>query len=408
MKLTLLLLVGSFACFSQARVSIRGKVFDARTKELLPFATIGVKGKIEQAISQSNGSFELLVPQNYVGDSLLVTYLGYSPFLKKIPTLPLTEDIYLEESFTLLEEVVITHAELNIRKLEKDLRAVRGKLYAVETEVTNEQYNLFLASLAEQGQQALRNKCDYNLSNYDKASQFFFHRYVTQYRERAKNKDSVKVSRIGPHSWGDYPAVNVPFEGAQQYCQWLTDQYNSNTGRKKFKKVKFRLPTLQEWQIAALGYDKFQTWALEENSIEVLVADDSLEMTPRKGIKKSILVGKDVLYPWYGSYYYRRSPQNHKGCFLANFKIDFSERPCPANLPAYDGWSMMARVASYFPNNIGLYDVIGNVAEMIAEKGKACGGSWDERPCESTIHSVKNYSHPDATIGFRVFMEVLE
>ena len=68
----------------------------------------------------------------------------------------------------------------------------------------------------------------------------------------------------------------------------------------------------------------------------------------------------------------------------------------------------MARTATYFPNNIGLYDVIGNVAEMIDDKGKACGGSWDDLPLESTIHSVKSYSDSDATIGFRVFMEVVE
>jgi hypothetical protein len=69
---------------------------------------------------------------------------------------------------------------------------------------------------------------------------------------------------------------------------------------------------------------------------------------------------------------------------------------------------MMGRTASYFPNDIGLYDVVGNVAEMINENGKACGGSWDDEPKESTIHSVKTYSRPDATIGFRVFMEVVE
>ena len=96
------------------------------------------------------------------------------------------------------------------------------------------------------------------------------------------------------------------------------------------------------------------------------------------------------------------------GCFLGNFKVTYVEEPCPAKNPAYDGWSMMGRTASYFPNNIGLYDVVGNVAEMIDEKGKACGGSWDDAPFESTIHSVKSYSRPDATIGFRVFMEVEE
>jgi len=55
-----------------------------------------------------------------------------------------------------------------------------------------------------------------------------------------------------------------------------------------------------------------------------------------------------------------------------------------------------------------LYDVVGNVAEMIDEIGRACGGSWNDLPSESTIHSVKPYIRPNATIGFRVFMEVVE
>ena len=68
----------------------------------------------------------------------------------------------------------------------------------------------------------------------------------------------------------------------------------------------------------------------------------------------------------------------------------------------------MARTKSYFPNDIGLYDVVGNVAEMVDEKGKACGGSWNDIPEASTIRSVKIYRKPNDTIGFRVFMEVIE
>jgi hypothetical protein len=45
---------------------------------------------------------------------------------------------------------------------------------------------------------------------------------------------------------------------------------------------------------------------------------------------------------------------------------------------------------------------------MIDEKGKACGGSWNDSPKESTIRSIKHYSKPDDTIGFRIFMEVIE
>jgi formylglycine-generating enzyme required for sulfatase activity len=408
MKPTILLLFLSCHCFAQTRLVITGNVFDAKSKDPLPFATIGVKGKVAETISKSDGSFELLVPSTFIDDTLTVTYLGYTPFQKRISSLQSVENIYLEPSYTLLEEVVVAHAKLNIREVDKDLRPIRGNLYAMETEVTNAQYNLFLASLEEENQKELYKKSNYDLSGYDPAAQAFFTKYVSQFREPKQAKDSIKVPHIGPHQWNDYPAVNVSHEGAQRYCNWLTEKYNTYTGKKKFKKVKFRLPTLQEWQIGALGYAKFQTWNLEENMVDVVISDDTLSMAPRKGVRKSIPVAKDVLYPWYGSYHYRKNPRNHMGCFLGNFKVTFVEVPCPARNPGYDGWSMMGRTASYFPNDIGLYDVVGNVAEMIDENGKACGGSWDEVPSESTIHSVKTYSRPDATIGFRIFMEVEE
>ncbi len=57
---------------------------------------------------------------------------------------------------------------------------------------------------------------------------------------------------------------------------------------------------------------------------------------------------------------------------------------------------------------MGLYDVIGNVSEMIDEEGKAMGGSWDHVKEESTITSINNYQGADARVGFRVFMEVIE
>jgi hypothetical protein len=57
---------------------------------------------------------------------------------------------------------------------------------------------------------------------------------------------------------------------------------------------------------------------------------------------------------------------------------------------------------------MGLWDVVGNVAEMTNEKGKACGGSWNHTPEESTIRSINEYKGPDAAVGFRPFMEVIE
>ena len=68
----------------------------------------------------------------------------------------------------------------------------------------------------------------------------------------------------------------------------------------------------------------------------------------------------------------------------------------------------MSLTAAYFPNGMGLSDVVGNVAEMVDEKGKACGGSWNDLPSESTIRSVKSYTKANDTVGFRLFMEVIE
>jgi formylglycine-generating enzyme required for sulfatase activity len=386
---------------------VKGTVFDAHSKEPLPFATIGVQGQAEEAISKPDGNYELYVPIAHAEDTLRATYLGYYPYRKKISELTSVADIYLEPSYTLLETVSVSRQRFNTRPLEKALRLIKGNLYAMETEVTNAQYNLFLADLEGQDEELLQ-QYDFNLAQYEGRTRDFFRRYATSGERALKTRDTTNVVRIGPHEMADYPAINVPHAGAVAYCRWLTDQYNAHPRRKRFKRVKFRLPTMQEWQIAALGYRKFQSWVLADNRVEVIIGEDTTSMMPRQGVRKSIQVGNDVLYPWFRSYHYRNSPSNHMGCFLGNFSVREVEKPCLANLPAFDGWSMMGRTASYFPNDMGLYDVVGNVAEMIDVMGMACGGSWDDPPLKSTIASVKKYSRPDATIGFRVFMEVLE
>lgn len=406
--LPFLIILSGSAAFGQSQLTVNGDVADAVTKEPVAYATISIKGSARGTVTDANGRFILSIPRIEVSDTLVVSHIGYSNFEAPLPKFEFGQTIYLEESYTLLDVVTISRAMINVKGIEKDLRRVSDGLYAMETEVTNGEYNLFLASLEENGRADLFRKCNYDLSGYNPSEKSFFTQYVTQYKTRRTKKDSLTTPHIGPHSWGDYPAINVTHAAALEYCKWLTDEYNRSMGKKKFKRVRFKLPSLEEWQIAALGYDKFNTWNVADVRVEVIISPDSLEILPRKGQRKFIAVGSDVLYPWYGSYYYRRSPQNHRNCFLGNFKVEYVERPCPANNPSYDGWSMMGRTASYFPNNIGLYDVVGNVAEMIEQPGKACGGSWDDVPSESTIHSVKTYTRPDATIGFRVFMEVLE
>lgn len=68
---------------------------------------------------------------------------------------------------------------------------------------------------------------------------------------------------------------------------------------------------------------------------------------------------------------------------------------------------MTTLTAKYKPYN-GLYDMIGNVSEMINEKGKQKGGNWDCFINECGVNKTQYYKDNDPRVGFRVFMEIIE
>lgn len=117
-------------------------------------------------------------------------------------------------------------------------------------------------------------------------------------------------------SFGNYPVVGVSWKQAVAFTQWRSHHLNSWLERKKYAvESDFRLPTEAEWEYAARG-----------------------------GRSQS-------MYPW-GNYYMR----NKKGCLLANFK------PGRGNYPE-DGGFYTVRADAYWPNDFGLYNMAGNVAE---------------------------------------------
>jgi formylglycine-generating enzyme required for sulfatase activity len=287
---------------------------------------------------------------------------------------------------------------IEVKSWEDDFRPVSGSIHAGNTEVTNAQYNKFLEYLQINKLNDLHEQYKFDFSRYEEPALAFMTNYALARTETKKNR-----------YFNHYPAVNISYEAANAYCEWLTQQYN-NAAERKYKKVRFRLPSLDEWQIAAAGIKNPTGWKLSEQEVEVKLTPNGSEMDMKAEVKKVSLSDPEIQYPWFKYFGLRNSPLNHKGCYLGNFKSE----PCacpgyrgskPSN---YDGWAAMAPTKTYFPNDIGLYDVVGNVAEMINEKGKACGGSWNHAPAESTFKSINNYSNPDAAVGFRVFMEIIE
>jgi formylglycine-generating enzyme required for sulfatase activity len=66
-----------------------------------------------------------------------------------------------------------------------------------------------------------------------------------------------------------------------------------------------------------------------------------------------------------------------------------------------------APVKSYWPNGYGLYNMNGNVAEMISDKNVVVGGSWYDPGFDVRNESEKPYNGAARTVGFRVVATVV-
>ncbi len=245
--------------------------------------------------------------------------------------------------------------DLNIRQIENYVEKVNDSLYAGTTEVSNEMYELFLTDLLKQKRYA-----DLEIA---KAVGVDWRSLLPEQLKKLPN-DSIFPN--GHPNDALAPVVNISYEGAKMYCEWLTLIYNqSDQKKKKYELVEFRLPTEKEWEyIASSG--------------------------------KS-----NIKYSWQGDYL-----KNSKGCYLSNLNYEEPKSPSQCSISGVDGAYFTVRVDSYFPNSFGLYNVTGNVAEMVLERGKSKGGGWNTKPSKAVFSDYQVYTEPSAEIGFRIIMIV--
>lgn len=223
--------------------------------------------------------------------------------------------------------------------------------YIQKKEVTNLEYRTFLFDLLIQ----------------DRKNEFL----IAKPNQALWSKLFVKVDNpmeelyFSHPAYNEYPVVNISREGVELYCKWLSQELFKYVGEtKKSNYNDLRLPVREEW------------------------------------VKAASAEGKQLPYPWEGQFL-----RNEKGCYLANLKPTDSTY-------IDDGGFYTVKVNSYTMNQHGLYNMSGNVAEMVYDNIQlktpgTAGGGWMNNPDELKIYGPDPYkgmtdAHPN--IGFRVVM----
>lgn len=195
------------------------------------------------------------------------------------------------------------------------------------TEITNNQYRQFIDNMLEEPPDTVDEEFvmaklypDTNVWQND-----FAHHMA----------DPVLENYYDHPAYDNYPVIGISWEAARYFAKWRTTYLNEYREKKGLPPYpSFSLPSAAQWEYAARG-------------------------------------GKELAkYPWGGPYI-----RDHEGNLRANFKSgrgNYNE--C--------GYTYTSPVRYYAPNDYGLYDMAGNVAEWTLDAYNPASVShiWDLDP----------------------------
>lgn len=186
-----------------------------------------------------------------------------------------------------------------------------------------------------------------------------------------------------------FPVVNVSYEDAVKYCKWrteiITSTYNNQKGFAKnspeYTVFEFSLPTKDEWiKCAAFGTDT-------SKYPNIYTAKKTETKINKDAVGFLYLVGS-------------RITEADLKQFNENIHNDYPFN-CKREENTYLNLQTPFYVWDYPMNNYGIYNMLGNVSEMTAEKGIAKGGSFRDVYADCTVNHEFKYTTPADNIGFR-------
>ena len=235
--------------------------------------------------------------------------------------------------------------EKSFKQFKNEFSKVKEGFWLGKTEVSNRDYHAFLEAVKTEVSDA-----EFKVLLPD----------TLVWRNQIGYSEPMVKFYFSHPAYQNYPVVGVSYEAALAYCKWLNMSYASLAEKKQLRKGRFRLLTPEEWKFAAQGGDTSKT------------------------------------YPW-GTGFVR----NNRGNYLANFKHDAADTSGSKG-GLNDRAVYTSPVNSFFPNSFGAFNMSGNVAELVLQKGVAMGGSYLDPAYNVRVYSKKTYTSATADIGFRV------
>ncbi len=280
----------------------------------------------------------------------------------------------------------------------KDTTTTVQGFWAQQTEVSNLTWMIFLNYLIENNLDEDLSKCIPNdpewkikmnmetdtILTKSKIDKLELYKFLPFPKEFVANN---KIKDIPVTYFAFKPVVGISHEAAEIFALWLS-KMNRTPG--DFYKT-FRLASEVEWEYMAQAGTKNTPYAwggpYTRNYQGLFLAK----------FKTSSDIEKDVTID---SITYHRMDENKMEELFKNQNSEFTSTVPDAN---WSGPNGPLQISNFPANGWGLYDMCGNVAEMIQNPNKTKGGSWASSAFFIQINSEEKWSgKPSDCVGFRL------
>lgn len=371
--LSIFLLFAMTTAVAQQEKVLNGKIVDFATFMPIESASVYIQNSTIGTVSNVDGKFSLVVPPKYVGDTLVISSIGYKSFKTAVADYIPNEDIFLEEDIASLDEVLVvadprptTGNDIMLRAIERLPRNLPDSSYVQKGFLRHKERNqieykwliesaisLYDSTYAAGGADYLKVNVDENRKSYDLRdvdSLFTYYSYLKDEKGLNIKADNLRRDTIETASlveaikWNDNRVNGLGnlFNGKLNMVRNAGDRF-AILGDKMLERHQFELDTVlvddgrkvykirikegedyvglntpgiynEGFQPKGWIYVDWKTYAIKRVEYE-LVAASAAQRRRSKSLfgttlnHKLVIIYKEFEERWYPNYIYYETPK---------------------------------------------------------------------------------------------------